>query len=124
MKKNKLNKAKVKYDFEDDIFSAMPLNRNYASSFQIGNIIFDLDSENIINGIEILNASKVFNLPKLFLKNNISGRLDIIVNDKYIKLHIAICTIIRNSQKSGVVDIERIKPDFLENTQLNLAVLS
>ncbi len=122
MKKNKPNKARVNYDLENDVLSARPLKRNYDSSFQIGDFIFDLDNNNMINGIEILNASKVFNMPKFSLKNNISGRLYVEVNDEFIKIKISVVTIIRNSQRSGVVDIERIKPDFLAPIELNLAV--
>jgi len=50
---------KVSYNHEDHIFLAINLNRNYDSSFQIGNFIFDLDKDNNICGIEIINLDSL-----------------------------------------------------------------
>lgn len=123
MKKIKYIKGKENYSFQDDILSIIPLKRNYDSSFQIGNFIFDLDKNKKIVGVEILNTSELFNISKLFLKNIHSGKLDIEVNDSFIKLKISIKTHIRNADRVSSLNIERVKPDFLEPTQLNLAVL-
>jgi len=82
----KEEKAKILYNFEDDIFLARPLERDYDSSFQIGNFIFDLDKNNNVRGIELINASKLFGIPKAFLKDMISGKLEMIISEKYIQI--------------------------------------
>ena len=83
----KRENAKALYNFEDDILVAMPLERKYDSSFQIGNFIFDLDKENNIKGIELINASKSFGVPKAFLKDMVSGKIEVIISDKYIQIN-------------------------------------
>lgn len=122
MKKIKPIKAKSNYFFEEDILSAMPLKRDYDSSFQIGDFILDLDENGEINGVEILNASEKFNIPKIFLKNMISWKLKLEVNDSYIILEFYIKTNVRNADRIITANIERVKPEFLKPTQLNLAV--
>ncbi len=122
MKKGKSVKAKSGYDFEEDIFSARPLKRKYDSSVQIGNFIFDIDKKGKINGFEILNASKIFGIPKLLLKNIISGKMDIEVNDKFIRVEINIKSLIRNAHKSSALSVERIRPEFIRPAELKLAI--
>lgn len=122
MKAPKIENGRAKYHFEDDIFSAQPLKRKYDSSFQIGDLIFDLDKKGRINGIEIMNASRLFYIPKVFLKNMISGKLRLEVNDKSLKLIIFIRALIRNAERVSTLSIERVRPEFLSPTRLNLAV--
>ncbi len=120
--KKEFQKGKLVYRFEDDVFFVRPLKRKYDSSFQIGSIIFDINSENKINGVEILNASKLFGASKLFLKNLISGKIIVEVNKKYLKIQIILESLVRNAQKSSILNIERVRPEFLQPTELNLAV--
>jgi len=119
---NKDHNAEIKYDYETDIFSVYPIKRKYDSSFQINDFIFDIDKKGKINGIEILNASKVFNIDKLALKNMVSVELELIVNEEAIHFKIFVKSKIRNAQKTSMLNIEKIKPEFLQPTELNLAV--
>lgn len=59
-------KAKMKYDFETDILKIMPVTREYDSSFQEKNLIFDMDSEGRVVGFEMLDASEILGIPKCF----------------------------------------------------------
>lgn len=117
-------KGKAKYDLEVDIFAAHPMKRNYDSSTQIGDLIFDLDKKGRINGIEILNASKLFNIPKVFLKNMISCKLKIIAANKIIHVEAYIRSLVRNADKTTILNIERISPDSINPTELKIAVAS
>lgn len=121
-KEKKKMKAKVNYYFEDDIFSGMPLNRDYDSSIQIGGFIFDLDHKGRIVGVEILNASKVFGIPRIFLNNMEGGRIIIEVDEKFIKLSISVKTLVRNSHKNSVLNVERARPDFIRPSEMSLAI--
>jgi len=117
----KQEKAKVSYSFEDDIFLARPLERDYDSSFQIGDFIFDLDKNNNIRGVELISASKLFGVPKAFLKDMISGKMEIIASEKYIKINIQIKTRVRNSDNTSSLSIERVRPEFINPNELHLA---
>ncbi len=121
-KKMKQEKAKGLYNFEDDIFLVRPLEREYDSSFQIENFIFDLDKNNNIHGIELINASKIFGVPKAFLKDMVSGKLEIVFSEKYIQINIQIKTKVRNADNTSSLSIERIRPDFITPTELHLAI--
>ena len=113
--------AKIKYDYETDILSFTPAKRNYASSIQEKNFIFDLDRENKIAGFEMLQASVALDMPKIFLKNIKSLKGKIEVENETIKVNLSIKCIIRNSDKSGVYSLEKKKPEFMEPSQIDLA---
>lgn len=119
---NMYPRAKVKYNFEDDIFVARSLSRKYDSSFQLGDFIFDLDKKQNVNGIELLNASKVFGISKVVLKNMVSGKLEIVVSKEVIRLDIQIKSKIRNTDKVTSLSIERASPEFVNPTELHLAI--
>ena len=114
--------AKSMYHFDTDTYAVRPIDRKYESSYQIGNFIFDMDKDDTLTGIEILNVSKVFGVPKIFLKNQISGKVKIQVTSEYIKLNFIIESVVRNSNKTSTLSVERIKPDFLKPVELNFAV--
>lgn len=118
----KVEKAKASYNFEDDIFLARPLERDYDSSFQIGNFIFDLDKNNNVRGVEIISASKLFGVPKAFLRNMVSGKLEIIFSEEYIQVNVQIKTKVRNADKTSSLSIERVRPEFINPTELHLAI--
>ena len=118
----KEEKAKVLYNFEDDIFVAQPLNRKYDSSFQMGDFIFDLDKNNNIRGIELLNASQLFGIPKAFLKEMISGKLEVLVYEDHIKINIQIKTKVRNAENTSSLSVERVRPEFINSAELHLAI--
>ena len=118
----KEDKAKASYDFEEDIFLARPIERKYESSFQIDNFIFDLDKENKIIGLEMFNASKVFGIPKAFLKNIGSGKLEVVISKQYIIVNIQIKTKVRNSDRVNSLSIERVRPEFVNQAELHLAI--
>lgn len=122
MKKEKFGKAEAEYDFENDIFSAIPQKREYDSSFQTGNLIFDLNKEGKINGIEILDASGLFGMPKAFLGRIISGRIEIIADEKVIRLKIILKSLVRNAHKTGTINVERLRPDLVAPAELKLAL--
>lgn len=124
MKKAKFEKAEGEYDFENDIFYALPIKRRYDSSLQIGNFIFDLDSKGKINGIEILNAAHIFGISKVFLNSIISGKIEITVNEKIIKVKINIKALVRNAHKTSIINVERLRPELIAPAELKLALAS
>lgn len=121
--KTKTIPAKSSYDFETNVFSAMPLKRDYHSSFQKGDLIFDLDSDGKLVGLELLNASEIFGIPKTFLKNIIGIKIEVEANEELIKMRILVKTLVRNAEKVSSLNIERIKPDFVNPSELNLAII-
>jgi len=117
-------KAKVVYDFGENIFFARPVNRKYDSSVQVGNFIFDLNKKNKIIGFEILNASKLFGVSKVFLHNYKNVKIEIKVKGKFILVQAQIQSLIRNSMKTGSLSVERIRPEYVNESNLQLAAVA
>jgi uncharacterized protein YuzE len=115
-------KANFKYDYDTDTYSVVPKKREYDSSFQLGDLVFDVDKQNNIVGVEILNVSRILRIPKAFLQNQITGEMLIEISEEYLKLHLTIKSIVRNSRKTSTLSVERIKPDFMEPAELNFAI--
>ena len=108
MKKPQEKKGKYIYDFVEDVIYLVPFRRTYSSSFQIDNFIFDLDKNRKLVGLEILNASKVMNIPKIFLKNAAKGRLEIVAKKDKIYIKLEMVGILRNKHLKNILNVERI----------------
>ena len=63
-------------------------------------VLLDFDNENVPVAIEILDASKIFNIPKNSLKNIICFNMNIVVNNDVIKVFIELRVIIHNKEQS------------------------
>ena len=63
-------------------------------------VLLDFDKNNIPVAIEILDASKRFNVPRYSLKNIPEFNMKIQVNDEVIKVYIELAVIIHNKKLS------------------------
>tara|TARA_Y100000310_G_C20279095_1_gene621728 strand:+ start:108 stop:485 length:378 start_codon:yes stop_codon:yes gene_type:complete len=116
------DKIKLKYDMYHDVLYIGLVKRDYMASKQIGNFIFDVDNKNKIVGFEILNASKIFSIPKINLENMVKLKLLIQVNNSMILVKSVIVSNLRNSQKISNINVERVRPQGIKESKLNVAV--
>ncbi len=116
--------AKWDYDLNDDILYFTKLKKTYNSSIKQDDFIFDLDNESKICGIEILNASKHFNLNKINLKNISELKLNIIIDEKSIQLKFDIEINIRNSIQTSILAVEKINENHLKPMEKNMFALA
>ena len=114
--------SKLVYDYENDVLFVAKNKRLYEDSFELENMVFDLDADKKIVGLEILNASKVLGVDKVFLKNVLAGEMKINVNKQSLKLQISLKSKVRNSKRSAVYKSDNFKPDFLKPLEANFAV--
>ena len=61
-------KGEFDYDYAHDIIFFKVRNRNYNRSIEFENLVFDVDDENFIVGLQIFEASEYFNIPKKHLR--------------------------------------------------------
>jgi uncharacterized protein YuzE len=97
----KLNSRSVKadfydYDFENDSLLVIDRGAKYESSINFENIILDIDVDGLPIGVEILHASKLFDVSKSAIKNFQSFRADINISEKTIEINFTINVIKRN----------------------------
>jgi len=88
--------GKVDYDYKYDILFFKGSNRVYSHSVELDNMVVDVDSEGLITGIQVFDASKFFNLKKSdFLK---VGRWEFrsSVNGGRIEIRLLFKVVVRN----------------------------
>lgn len=114
--------SKFMYDYENDSLFVSKKERSYESSVEVENMIFDLDKDKKIVGFEILGASKVLGVDKVFIKNVFEGKLDVVINEKFLQIKIQLKSKVRNSDKFAVYKADNFKPDALSPSKANFAL--
>ena len=89
-------KGEYTYDYLNDILLFKIKNRDYLKSLDFDNFIVDIDKEYFITGMRIFDASKIFNIPKLALKNIKSFRFNARVEDKKVTIQLEFIPVLRN----------------------------
>jgi uncharacterized protein YuzE len=82
--------TKYDYDLENDSIFFYGSNKKYMSSIDLDGIILDISEDNQVMAIEILDASKRFNLAKEDLRNIKYFEALIDVNEENIRLTLKI----------------------------------
>lgn len=78
---------KYDYDFENDSIFFYGSDRKYKISRDLDGIILDISEDGIVMAIEILDASKRFNVQKSDLSNINRFNADIYINKDVIKIN-------------------------------------
>ena len=80
----------IDYDFDNDIFF-ISKDESVKSSIDIGDFILDVNKDNLICGIEIMDASENLGVSKNILKNveNIKMSINYKTNNVYVLLMIS-----------------------------------
>lgn len=78
--------SKYDYDLENDTIFFYGTNKKYKKSLDVNDIIVDISEDNFIMAIEILDASKRFNVPKSDLLNVQYFNAEIYINEETIKV--------------------------------------
>lgn len=94
-----------KYDSSADVL-AVKVKRDFSYHETIEmdeGILLDFDVDNVPISLEILDASKRFNVPKYSLHNLFSFNMNVCVNDDCIKIDVTIGVSIHNKQKDSVL---------------------
>ncbi|MCH8003014.1 MAG: DUF2283 domain-containing protein [Nanoarchaeota archaeon] len=89
-------KGEYTYDYANDMLLFKIKNRDYLKSLDFDNLIVDIDKEGFITGLRIFDASKIFNIPKLALKNIKSWRFNASIEDKKVTIQLEFIPILRN----------------------------
>lgn len=94
-----------RYDSSVDVL-AVKVKRdfNYGETIEMDEgVLLDFDENNIPISLEILDASKRFNVPKYSLHNPFSFNMNVCVNDEAIKIDVIIGVLIHNKEKSSIL---------------------
>ena len=89
-------KGEYTYDYLNDILLFKIKNRDYLKSLDFDNLIVDIDKEGFITGMRIFDASEIFNIPKLALKNIKFFKFNARVEDKKVTIQLEFIPVLRN----------------------------
>jgi uncharacterized protein YuzE len=92
--------SKIDYDLENDSVFIYGSGKKYKKSIDLNDIILDMSEDNYVMAIEILDASKKFNVLKTDLLSIKSFDADIEINEDTIKIEMKIDIIKRNNSIS------------------------
>jgi uncharacterized protein YuzE len=84
------------YDLENDSLLFNYKGTDYKTSTRIENIILDLGVNGAPVGAEILNASKMFKVPKSAIKNLKNFYAEISISKESIEMKFTISVVVRN----------------------------
>ena len=93
---NARGKGEYTYDYDNDILLFKIKNRDYKISIDFGNLVFDVDTEGFITGLQIFDASKIFKLPKKALKKIKNFEFNADVEGKVITAQLTFTCEMRN----------------------------
>ncbi len=89
-------KGEYSYDYKNDILLFKVKDRRYQKSLEFGNLVVDIDHEGFITGLQIFDASKVFQLSRLMLNNIKQFEFHSTVEKGIITLHVRFVPVLRN----------------------------
>ena len=98
--------VEYKYDVAYDVF-AIKVKRSYDYGKTVEmaeGVLLDFDSDNIPVALEILDASKRFNVPKYSLKDLICFNMNVNINPESININVTLGVMIHNKEQSHSLD--------------------
>jgi len=96
MERHLEQKGELSYDFSNDILFFKVREREYSHSIEVNNIVIDFDEENFIVGMQIFDASKLFNIPKVWLAEPKNARFRASIRDNRIQVSLLLEINVRN----------------------------
>ena len=101
------------YDFVNDILFFKVKNREYSNSIELSNYVIDIDSEGFVVGMQIFDASNLFQSNREALKNVKNWKLEASIKNKIIQVKVLFNMILRNKiiEKNPII-VERTMEDL------------
>ena len=109
MSKQLEQQGEADYDFEHDILFFKAKDRQYARSIEADNIVIDIDVHGFIIGVQVMNASAFFAVPKAALMRIPSWRMRAAIEQGHARVSIEFELRVRNKTyiKNPII-VERI----------------
>lgn len=114
------------YDYEEDIlfFYTKKKYKYEVSEFLTKSVVIDLNESKFPIGVEILDASKVFNTKNYLLKNIENGEIVIEISEDKIELKISLIISIHQKATSIPVSVIGDNKSQIPSIQTELTVAS
>ena len=128
MKEDNIKEVICKYDSDADILG-IKVNHDFTYGETIekdddeidDNTDFDID--NVPISLEVLDASKRFNLPKKSLNNIVCFKMDVCIDEKSISINAMVGVLINNVENEQFLKSHTSNYSNLPNTSVKLALV-
>lgn len=125
MKEDNIKEVVCYYDFSSDILG-IKVNHDfrYEETIEMDEgLLLDFDINNVPVSLEVLDASKRFNLPKESLNNIVCFKMDVCVDEKTISINAKIGVLINNVENEQFFKSHAINYSNFPNTSVQLALV-
>jgi len=101
------------YDYINDVLFFKVKNREYSNSIELSNYVIDIDSKGFVVGMQIFDASNLFQSNREALKNVKNWKLEASIKNKIIQVKVLFNMILRNKiiEKNPII-VERTIEDL------------
>jgi uncharacterized protein YuzE len=89
-------KGEYTYDYSNDVLLFKIKDRDYKKSIDFENIVVDIDKEGFITGMRVFDASKIFKLTKMALKNIKQFEFNAKAEENVITIQLRFMAVLRN----------------------------
>ncbi len=94
-----LNKSgEFDYDFRSDILFFKVKDREYSHSIELSSLVIDFDEEDFIVGLQIINASNIFKIPREQLRGVNGFQMQTEIEDGVIQINVSFNIVLRNKK--------------------------
>ena len=95
---NAEGQGEYRYDYDNDILIFRIKDRDYRKSLDFDNIIVDIDTEDFIIGLRVIDASRIFRMPKSAFMKMMTFDFSASIENRVISIDISCSFDYRNRQ--------------------------
>lgn len=115
---------KYMYDYSSDVFGVKVKNDFiYHETVELEDgVLLDFDKNNVPVSLEIMDASKRFNIPKSSLNDLKFFNMTVVVDNKFITINVVICVLIHNNENKQILESFTVNKYGIPNITADLTI--
>lgn len=115
---------KYMYDYSSDVFGVKVKNDFiYHETVELEDgVLLDFDKNNVPVSLEIMDASKRFNIPKSSLNDLKFFNMTVVVDNKFITINVVIDVLIHNNENKQILESFTVNKYGIPNITADLTI--
>lgn len=115
---------KYMYDYSSDVFGVKVKNDFiYHETVELEDgVLLDFDKNNVPVSLEIMDASKRFNIPKSSLNDLKFFNMAVVVDNKFITINVVIGVLIHNNENKQILESFTVNKYGIPNITADLTI--
>lgn len=112
------------YDYSSDVFGVKVKNDFiYHETVELEDgVLLDFDKNNVPVSLEIMDASKRFNIPKSSLNDLKFFNMTVVVDNKFITINVVIGVLIHNNENKQILESFTVNKYGIPNITADLTI--